>query len=162
MIKVSASKKKFLTGYSTISVMLAVSLIQFVLIRKVHISPWKGGGFGMFSTINTPISHIVRVYNYSPSGEKQRIFIPEKLKPMETKIRHLAIEYYISNFKEAIKNEEWILKKEAGNNAAIIIIKEQADAGAKTIALNNISVELWQYKFDPKNKKLYSTIIAKY
>jgi hypothetical protein len=159
---ITAVKKASLISYTTITVMLIVSAVQFILIRKVHISPWKAGGFGMFSTLNTPISHIIRVYNYSPDGQKQPIIIPEKLKPMETKIRHIAIDYYINSFKSAIQQEKWVLLKQEGIDPGVIKLKEQAGADHAMVELSNISVELWQYKFNAKGKKFYSKFIAAY
>ena len=35
---------------------------QLVLARTGDLSPWKGGGFGMFSTVESPDSRFVRVF----------------------------------------------------------------------------------------------------
>ena len=143
--------------------MFLVLAIQLILIRTVHISPWKGGGFGMFSTINTPVSHIIKVYDYSPSGEKKIIIIPEKLKPLEAKIRYIAIDYYINHFKQAIQKEKWVLKDNEIVNSETLDVQSIADSSNyKPVDLNKISVELWQYKFNTANKNFYSSFIAQY
>jgi len=162
-MKIPGSKKHLLIRYTTVSVMFLVLVIQLILIRTVHISPWKGGGFGMFSTINTPVSHIIKVYDYSPAGEKREIIIPDKLKPQEAKIRYIAIGYYINHFKQAIQKEKWILKDNKIINSEILDAKSIADTSiCKRVSLNKISIELWQYKFNAGDKNFYSSFIAQY
>ena len=38
------------------TVLLGIALNQMRMVRSVNLSPWKGGGFGMFSTIDSPYS----------------------------------------------------------------------------------------------------------
>ena len=37
-------------------------MTQFYRARAYHSTPWKGGSFGMFSTIDLPPSRLHRVY----------------------------------------------------------------------------------------------------
>jgi hypothetical protein len=162
-MKISRAKKLFFIRYTTVLVMFVVLFIQLILIRAVHISPWKGGGFGMFSTINTPISHIIKAYDYSASGEKRQIIIPAKLKAQEDKILYIAINYYINHFMQAIQKEKWVLKDSEIVNSETLDVQSIADSSNyKPVDLNKISVELWQYKFNAKDKNFYSSFIAQY
>lgn len=147
-------KNKNFIKYTVAAVMLMMMCLQYVLIQTVHISPWKGGGFGMFSTINTPISHIVRVYNNS-NGKKTPVLIPESLKPFEKNIRHIAAGYNIDALKKALQKEKWILKD------STLILANEKDSLPLT-QLNSLTVELWRYKFDIETKRFYSVFIESY
>lgn len=108
----------------------------------------------MFSTINTPISHIVRVY-YNNNGKKIPVLIPEQLKQYEKNIRHIAAGYNISALKKAMQNEKWILKD------TVIVMANERDS-LQFVPLNNLTVELWRYKFDIETKKFYSVFVEAY
>jgi hypothetical protein len=42
--------------------LLALALLQIFLGLTQNLTPWKGGGFGMFSTVDGPSARVVRVY----------------------------------------------------------------------------------------------------
>jgi hypothetical protein len=42
-------------------VLIAVAVVQIALTRTVYLSPWKGGGFGMFSTTDDAGKRHVRI-----------------------------------------------------------------------------------------------------
>jgi len=47
-----------------------VAVVQVYLTRTDHLTPWKGGGFGMFSTNDVPTRQL-HVWIRGPEGEKQ-------------------------------------------------------------------------------------------
>lgn len=58
-------------------VLCTVALIQVGLSRTLNLSPWKGGGFGMFST-NDDRQRPIRIWVTDAGGERE-IFTPEGL-----------------------------------------------------------------------------------
>ncbi|MEE2775869.1 MAG: hypothetical protein VYE73_03785 [Acidobacteriota bacterium] len=50
------------------AVLVVVALNQIVLTHRTDLSPWKGGGFGMFSAIR---AHQTRAYLFTPNGERR-------------------------------------------------------------------------------------------
>ena len=50
-------------------VLLAIiALVHMARVRAYHQTPWKGGGFGMFSTIDKPSSRFFRCTLMTPDG----------------------------------------------------------------------------------------------
>jgi hypothetical protein len=45
-----------------VMILLLVACVQLILVRTASLSPWKGGGFGMFSTTDDSGRRYVRVY----------------------------------------------------------------------------------------------------
>lgn len=49
--------------------MLLVAAVQMTLVRTHDLTPWKGGGFGMFSTFDSPSARTLRVVVETEAGE---------------------------------------------------------------------------------------------
>lgn len=48
-------------GVPPVALLVVVALLQMTLAHTVGLSPWKGGGFGMFSTVDSPDYRMVIV-----------------------------------------------------------------------------------------------------
>jgi hypothetical protein len=66
--------------------LLALALAQIAGFAAFHLSPWKGGGFGMFSTNDHGGFRSVRVIELSASGER-RVALPQALERLERQVR---------------------------------------------------------------------------
>ena len=58
--------------------LVAVACAQVVLVRQRALSPWKGGGFGMFSTLDARPFRYLRVTLAAPQRSEE-LWIPESL-----------------------------------------------------------------------------------
>jgi hypothetical protein len=61
-----------------VTLLLAVAGAQVTLARTSGLSPWKGGGFGMFSTTDDAGRRRVRVFISAP-GRSEELAIPPSL-----------------------------------------------------------------------------------
>jgi hypothetical protein len=48
------------------AVLIAIAIYQVYLVRTANLTPWKGGGFGMFSTDQNGANRTVRIYLVNP------------------------------------------------------------------------------------------------
>jgi hypothetical protein len=58
------------------AVLLLVACIQLTLTRTSGLSPWKGGGFGMFSTTDDAGRRSVRVFVTAPDRSEELTITP--------------------------------------------------------------------------------------
>ena len=58
--------------------LLTVASTQMLLARTADLSPWKGGGFGMFASIDGAPFRWVRIYVFAPE-RSQEINVPPSL-----------------------------------------------------------------------------------
>lgn len=80
-----------LAGYVPTLVLVLVALNQIRLARTTDLTPWKGGGFGMFSTIDRPRARQVRCHTVG--GDKDiPVAIPADLNDLEQSARNLPTE----------------------------------------------------------------------
>ena len=59
-----------------VALLLAVACAQVTLARTVGLSPWKGGGFGMFSTTDDAGRRHVRVFVSAPERSEEIAISP--------------------------------------------------------------------------------------
>jgi hypothetical protein len=56
--------------------LLAVASGQMILARTAHLSPWKGGGFGMFASVDGLPFRWVRLYVFAPERSEELALPP--------------------------------------------------------------------------------------
>ena len=69
--------------YLAPALLTTLACIQLFLGLNFGLTPWKGGGFGMFSTVDSPGARTIRVYLETDDGE-----IPTKLPTWRKKYRN--------------------------------------------------------------------------
>lgn len=84
-----------------------IALTQFLFAHFSSLSPWKGGGFGMFSTVDSPGARFLRAYLVTPQGDIP-VMIPDNLRDQENKLRTLATQQLVDEFAEALAKGTWV------------------------------------------------------
>ncbi len=64
-----------------VSILLLVALTQVILASQTTLSPWKGGGFGMFAVVDAPGMRILDGFGTLPDGQEVRLDVFGSLKP---------------------------------------------------------------------------------
>lgn len=112
--------------------LVAVVVIHLYYVHFYDLSPWKGGGFGMFSTVDRSKTRFIRCYLI---GEKHDypVEIPLSLRNLSMKVSSLPTEERISQLAIALNEvqfkERWLYP-----------------AGVR--------VEVWRFRFDSSSQKL--------
>jgi len=118
------------------SVLIAIAIYQIYLVQTVNLTPWKGGGFGMFSTDRTGATRTVRIYLTARAGKdilQLPVAAPRELgtrvldlrqAPTLEGARALARTFAILPWREPVE----IGALEAGGSAALVAkVLEQRD-----------------------------------
>ncbi len=86
-------------------VLVAVALAQLVLAYRADLSPWKGGGFGMFSTLDAPGFRDVRVVVRAP-GRSETLTIAPSQEELATRAVTLPTDARLWKLAEAVEARE--------------------------------------------------------
>ena len=78
-------------------ILVVVALSQIYFVNFKDLSPWYGGGFGMFSTSDVGTNRRFVVYVYS-EGIKRELTIPHKLGKLSTEVANFPIRSRINKF----------------------------------------------------------------
>jgi hypothetical protein len=89
------------------SLLVAVALGQFWLAWTVGLSPWKGGGFGMFSTVDAPSARFLRAHLLRAS-EEIPVLIPEGLQSLALETRTLPRREGLTRLAERLAGGTWV------------------------------------------------------
>lgn len=96
---------------------ISVAPICLCLVASFHLarvfycdqSPWKGGGFGMFSTVDSPAARFTRVYLVD--GDRRiPVAVPESLNLLENRLRAAPSQAGIREFAIALSELNWVYK----------------------------------------------------
>jgi len=70
-----------LRTYAVPVLMSVIAALQFWLAQMHALSPWKGAGFGMFSTVDSPGARFLRV-SLVTHGSEVRVPLPRQVAPL--------------------------------------------------------------------------------
>lgn len=97
-----------LLPYLTSIILCVVVVIQSFLVRFESLSPWKGGGFGMFSTIDSPSARFIRAYLITDGTGVISVTIPPHLQELEREVRSLPTEARAHALGNELLSGTWI------------------------------------------------------
>jgi hypothetical protein len=87
------------------ALLLALALAQLTAFAAFRLSPWKGGGFGMFATNDHGGFRSVRVTELTPSGER-RVPLPEELERLVRHVREVPRAANLARLAAALRERE--------------------------------------------------------
>ncbi|MCI0441828.1 hypothetical protein L0244_37890 [bacterium] len=132
------AKAKYLAFIPTI-LLIVVACVQIYLSRNADLTPWKGGGFGMFSTTDGNANRYLRVFVTGPQRSEE-ILIKPSLEDLATRA-----EMYPQNSQ---------LEK-----LAKAILKDQQQ---KHLPVQSVRIEVWRIQYDQPTLKPTTEVIHEY
>lgn len=93
--------------YSAPLLLILIAFIQVYRSRAYHQSPWKGGGFGMFASIEVRGTYLLRSYLINGT-RSDRVATPTGLKKLETLVRTVPTEENLHTFAMSLARETWV------------------------------------------------------
>ncbi|HSD47425.1 MAG TPA: hypothetical protein VLB87_12435 [Pyrinomonadaceae bacterium] len=70
------------------------------------LSPWKGGGFGMFSTVDSPDARFLRIYLLN-GNEETAVLLPDHLKTLGRELQTIPSEALASELARRLAHGTW-------------------------------------------------------
>ena len=139
LLKTSATK---LLPFIPAVILVIVAVHQIYLAKTVKLSPWKGGGFGMFSSTEYGSSRYVRVFVTAP-GRDEELAIPESLLDATQRAAVLPNDELLTRLAEGFALRE----------------------SRKERAVSQIRIEVWRTEFsttnlNPQSRKIRDYIYA--
>lgn len=86
-------------------VLVAVAVSQLVLAKTMHLTAWKGGGFGMFSTLDHGAHRRVTAVVEAPDRSEQ-IELPQSLEEMAARAANYPADWLLRRLAEGIAARE--------------------------------------------------------
>lgn len=106
-------------------VLVAVAGAQIYMARALHLTPWKGGGFGMFSTLDHVPHRSLRVFVEAPR-RSEGIEIPPSIEDVATRAVLFPTEAWCLRVAEAVVAREQRYDRPV-HRVRVEIVKEDID-----------------------------------
>jgi hypothetical protein len=97
-------KQRWLFSYLPIILFVVIAAHHFYWVYHSDLSPWLGGGYGMFSTTDYGPSRYIRVYALRDNIIQEEIEIPERLFMLARRTRGLPDDKNLLSLAMAIEN----------------------------------------------------------
>jgi hypothetical protein len=110
------------------AVLVVVATMQVVMAKTAGLTPWKGGGFGMFSTLDHGAYRGVDILLEAPERSESQ-HVPPSLEELAARAANCPV--------------EWLLRDLA---AAVVARERRYDRPVTTVTLT-----VWSTRFDPSS-----------
>src|SRR5690554_3498707 len=87
--------------------LVVVACIQLALVRTQDLTAWKGGGFGMFSTLDSPSARALRVVLLTTEGEALVLFPSVEVRM--ARLLNMPDTELLTDLAEQTAREEWLV-----------------------------------------------------
>ncbi len=106
-------------------VLLSMATLQIVLVATRGLTPWKGGGFGMFSTLDDAPHRSMRIVVEAP-GRSEEVAIPLSIEDEAVKALTLPTDHRLRRLAQAVADRERRYGREA-TTVRITVWKHDVD-----------------------------------
>lgn len=152
--------------YAAPSLLCAVVAVQRCLMQTHHLSAWKGGGFGMFSTAGKgrglTVNFVIK------NGDSIRVseqFVRRRLKlssDMPQRLRELLVmpsQGRLRQVARELAKEEWVSVIDENGKTEYPMMKKNVNAKTRyqVLQVHEVQVEIWEYHFDSSGPRLQLT-----
>jgi hypothetical protein len=165
------------------SILVGVALLQLTLAHTANLSPWKGGGFGMFAAVDSPSMRTVAAEGLDAQGEVIRFDVLEALDPVierrmrvfpkRSDLELLAPQLIGRTVVPTARRQQFTLQVLDDENPETVVTRE-ADVLTTPLyrlfddelapnglrSLEAVRLQWWQLRFDPSQNRIYSEPIS--
>ena len=135
--------------------LIGIALRQIVLVYTVGLTPWKGGGFGMFSSVDKARSRLIVVQGITSTGQPikieldsaNHIFSSRKLKLLKTipqteLLQELAYKLLDAQLRPTKRDGIYRLTKAKSSSSQVVYFQQ-------------VKVQVWNFQFDPQTHRIW-------
>ncbi len=143
-------------------VLCGVATLQSYDVRAHHLSPWKGGGFGMFSTVDSVRARFIRA-RVRVDGRELPVALPRALRPIARSVRAMPQPDRLASLARDLMEAPWVelVTSERGDTVLRPIpTSRRLPAGAVRVEPESAHVDVYRYGFDAEANALYASLLV--
>ena len=145
------------------SVLVFIAILQLYLAHTHDLSPWKGGGFSMFSAVDRSDRRIVRGYLETPQG---KVAVPVPDSGLRKEVRAMPTAGRTLRLAQSVSQSVWVRGSPdalaAGgpsdgcgpSGLRALSPGEPVPEGSSPIAFSRVDLEVWKVGFRSSDRML--------
>lgn len=126
-----------------------VAGLHVVRVWTARQTPWKGGGFGMFSTVDSESNRFLRAYLITATGELP-LQLPPALDKRSGEQRAAPSVDGLRGIATRVAAQEWRRGGKCGELEPIPLAERATDA----VGFQAVRVECWRLRFEARGEQL--------
>lgn len=142
--------------------LLAIAMAQVVLARSRDLSPWKGGGFGMFSTVDRPQTRRILAEGVAEDGTESWIDLSPSLAPRDASFLAMRRDGELAALAERLLRGDYLAPEPTGTSPrpglAPVDASHPLDVGGSR--LRSIRLGLWRLRYDRSTARLRRDLLG--
>jgi hypothetical protein len=127
-----------------------VAGLHFARVVRLGQTPWKGGGFGMFSTVDSEAARYLRCYLVTDEGKPLPVDVPGFLEGFETALRVAPQSQRAEELAARLAELHWHRSESSNRLTGTVSPADHEPA----IPFQAVRVEVWRYRFDATTRNL--------
>ncbi|ELR99475.1 hypothetical protein [Gloeocapsa sp. PCC 73106] len=131
-------------------ILVLVALVQIYLTQTAELSPWKGGGFGMFGAIDSPSMRFIKGEGLAHSGERieLQVYSPVRQRslPRQTDLEQIAEEFLAQPIVPTNTNQ-FVYR---------LMTIYDSDVQDKIKTLKAVRLQWWRLRFEATQDRLWA------
>lgn len=148
-----------------VALLVGIALAHAYRVETLGLTPWKGGGFGMFSTLDGRDNRRLIVTLVHQRGDKKReiaVDLPAKgsIRQLADKAQAMPTESRLRLLADAIAHQSWRVadsRPAKGDNNARLILEKSKQANTRLVSFDSVEVSLWKLQFERKDGMVSTT-----
>lgn len=157
---------RFLQFWFVPILLMVVALRQITLVSTIDLTPWKGGGFGMFSSIDRPSNRVIEVRGLTATGESIEIdvnFENDVISEQQVKlVKTVPRKKLLEKTAQKILNSD--LRETTIKGLYRLQAKNESSDGQiqSPVNLQRVTIRIWRLQYDRnKNSIWYEPLTEK-
>lgn len=152
------TRRQLLIWFLAPALLVGVAGVHSYLAAAKNQTPWEGGGFGMFSTVDKRQARFVRYVLITPEG-KARVRPPEHLHTYVERLRARPTSSRIESLAQYLADATWVrIPPDSSGRAAswdsvsasgprYRFLPSHETSDRPRAAVDSVRVEVWRYRF---------------
>jgi hypothetical protein len=144
--------------------LVAVAALQITAVSLSQLTPWKGGGFGMFSTVDSADARYVKVYVRTATGEWGGLWPPSEAEAIR-RLQGAPTASELERLASRLSRSVWV-DADAGPGPAsphpgfsrrgvrALGLDEPAADPQRVVEAIEVRAEVWKVRYVPPEDKL--------
>jgi hypothetical protein len=167
-----AGRRPSRAAYVVPAVLVVVALTQAVLTQTLDLTPWKGGGMGMFASVDRGDHRAVRAFLVTDDGEVPAVLsgageAGEALVQPTERARNLPDGRALDALARRLGAQEWVVDDSGAVPVAVLLddaveaseLAEVVPVGAP-LEVEAVRLEVWKLQFDADGVEITPTQLA--
>lgn len=142
--------RQLLIWFLAPALLVSVAGIHTYLVEAHNQTPWEGGGFGMFSTVDKRQARFVRC-SLLTSRDTARVRLPDHLNRYAERLRARPTEARVESLAQYLADATWTAvapdSTDDSDTPQYRFLPSYDTSDRSRVAVNAVRVEVWRYRF---------------